>query len=486
MTSDREKIYIAIDLKSFYASAECVARGLDPLRTNLLVADESRTDKTICLAVTPTLKAYGISGRARLFEAKEALSRVCRRTGKRVAYLSPKMDNGFLAERMYAPKKNEIPVLIAPPRMALYLSESARIYSIYLEFIAPEDIHIYSVDEVFMDVTRYMKLYKKTPKELAAEMIKRVYERTGITATAGIGTNMYLAKIAMDIVAKHMAPDEDGVRMAELNERSYRELLWAHEPITDFWRIGRGTAVRLASAGMYTMGDVARRSLYDEESLYRIFGVDAEILIDHAWGLEPAGIPEIKAYRPQSNSISQGQVLSTPYPFEKALIIIKEMSQMLLMELVEKELLTSSVTIHIDYDRENVDNDVYSGDITVDFYGRAVPKPAHGTVSFGRYTDSGSLINEKVAELFMRVVNPDLTVRRLTITANDTVPARKETEVQMDLFTDYDALQREKRLQSAVLSVQKRYGKNALLKGTNLFEGATAKERNAQLGGHKA
>ncbi len=478
------RIYIAIDLKSFYASAECVARGLDPLRTNLVVADASRTDKTICLAVTPTLKAYGIGGRARLFEVKSVLERVCARTGQTVSDLSGEEDTRILRKRMYEPDPREIPIIIAVPRMAYYLDMSAKIYSVYLKYISHEDIHIYSVDEVFMDVTRYLKMYRMTAKELAIAMIKDVLKTTGITATAGVGTNMYLAKIAMDIVAKHMKPDENGVRMASVDEMSYRKLLWAHEPITDFWRIGKGTAAKLKINGMTTMGDIARRSLYDEESLYRIFGIDAEILIDHAWGIEPAGIEHIREYVPETNSLSQGQVLHCPYTNEKALLIIKEMTELLVLELVEKELMTSSVTLDIGYDRENIDND-YQGEVTIDYYGRAVPKPAHGTVSFGKHTSSTRLITGEVEKLFRRITDERLTVRRMNITANDTVKKEAENE-QYTIFTDVMENEREERLQKAVLSVQKRYGKNAMIKGMNLMESATSIERNAQIGGHRA
>ena len=457
----KQKQYIAIDLKSFYASVECNERGLDPLTTNLVVADESRTDKTICLAVSPSLKAYGISGRARLFEVKKVLSDVEKRTGEPVEYI------------------------IAPPRMAKYIKYSADIYNIYLDYISSDDIHVYSIDEVFMDVTSYLKNYKMTAHELAITIIRDVLKQTGITATAGIGTNMYLAKIAMDIVAKHMEADKDGVRIAELDEMSFRRLLWNHKPLTDFWRIGPGTARRLKKLNIFTMGDLARESLYNEEYLYKIFGIDAEILIDHAWGIEPTIIKDIKSYKPSTNSLSSGQVLQEPYPADKARIIVAEMTDLLVLDMVKKEVVSDSFTLMINYDRESVDNDTYQGDVAVDYYGRVVPIPAHGTANFGEHTSSTSKIMKCMLELFDEIINPDITVRRVTISANN---LKKASDIyqQLDIFTDVKEQEQEKNLQKALLEIQEKYGKNAILKGTNYLDGATTRERNSQIGGHKS
>lgn len=459
--TEHQRQYIAIDLKSFYASVECFERGLDPLTTNLVVADESRTDKTICLAVSPSLKAYGIPGRARLFEVKKALGDIEKRTGKPVEYI------------------------IAPPRMAKYIQFSTDIYKIYLSYISAEDIHIYSIDEVFMDVTSYLSIYKKTAHELAITIIRSVLEQTGITATVGIGTNMYLAKIAMDIVAKHIPADKDGVRIAELDEISYRKLLWGHKPITDFWRIGSGTARRLAKMKIYTMGQLARESLYNEEYLYKIFGIDAEILIDHAWGIEPTLIKDIKDYKPSTNSLSSGQVLSEPYSIEKARIIVAEMTDLLVLDMVKKKVLSDSFTLTINYDRESVDNGTYQGEINMDFYGRVVPVPSHGTANFGEHTSSTQVIMKQMLDLYDRIVVPGITVRRITISANNLKNAN-DTYQQMNLFTDYKEQEQEKNLQMALLEIQEKYGKNAILKGTNFLDGATTRDRNSQIGGHKS
>lgn len=458
---ENKRQYIAIDLKSFYASVECFERGLDPLTTNLVVADESRTDKTICLAVSPSLKAYGISGRARLFEVKKILGDVERRTGRRVEYIT------------------------APPRMARYIEFSTRIYNIYLNYISADDIHVYSIDEVFIDATSYLKNYNMSAHQLAITMVRDVLSQTGITATAGIGTNMYLAKIAMDIVAKHMEPDADGVRIAELDEMSYRRLLWGHKPITDFWRIGNGTARRLRRLKIYTMGDLARESLTNEEYLYRIFGIDAEILIDHAWGIEPTLIEDIKSYRPSTNSLSSGQVLPEPYPTDKARIIVSEMTDLLVLDMVKKDVASDSFTLTINYDRESVDNDTYTGDVQMDYYGRLVPAADHGTVNFGEHTSSTSRIMTGVLDLFDRIVKRDITIRRITISANNL----KESSTlyrQLDIFTDIREEEQEKRLQKALLEIQDKYGKNAVLKGTNFLDGATTRERNSQIGGHRS
>ncbi len=455
------RLYVAIDLKSFYASVECFERGLNPLTARLVVADESRTDKTICLAVSPALKAYGIPGRARLFEVKSRLAEIKEKTGE------------------------DIDFIVAPPRMAKYIDFSTTIYKTYLKYIAPEDIHVYSIDEVFIDVTSYLATYKMTAHELTIKMIRDVLSRTGITATAGIGTNLYLAKIAMDITAKHMEADADGVRIAELNEYTYRKLLWDHRPITDFWRIGGGTARRLANNHMYTMGDIARRSLTDEERLYQIFGIDAEILIDHAWGIEPTTMEDIKNYKPSTNSLSSGQVLSTPYTTDKAKIIVREMTELLVLDMVRKHVVTDNITLDINYDRENVDNGKYMGELQVDHYGRLVPMHSHGTANLNKHTSSTAIIVNALMELYDRIIDEELTVRRVTLSANN---LRKEDEIfeQFDIFTDPEKLEQEKRLQNAMLTIQDKYGKNAILKGTNLLDGATTIERNGQIGGHKS
>ena len=626
-----EHTYIAIDLKSFYASAECVDRGLDPLTTNLVVADASRTQKTICLAVSPSLKAYGIPGRPRLFEVVQKVKEVNRMRARRIqdrripdlpkkASEAPEKDklqntatqnseskafakgNAFAKSKDYTEKEGparssrksasplreeagteaggiprtgrellllmenerseagnlpfsgssfsapelaadpslEADYIIAVPRMAHYIEYSTRIYQIYLRYIAPEDIHVYSIDEVMMDVTRYLPLYKKTAHELAMEMIRAVLKETGITATAGIGPNLYLCKIAMDIEAKHTAPDADGVRIAELDEMSYRRKLWGHRPVTDFWRVGKGTAKKLARYGMFTMGDVARCSLEDEDLLCKLFGVNAELLIDHAWGWEPCTIDLIKAYKPQNRSFSAGQVLQCAYSAEKARIVVREMADSTALDLVEKRLLTDQLVLTVVYDNENLsDPEIrrkYKGPVKKDWYGRSAPKPAHGTVNLGRHTSSSRRITDAVLDLYDRIVDPALLVRRIYLATNhiidETAPGKAspaagaadllsarpadgpdDTSIassnehsghsghsewqQLDLFTDYEALEREKereqaalekerRLQEAMLSIRRKYGKNAILKGTSLQEGATMRERNQSIGGHKA
>ena len=455
----RNPVYIAIDLKSFYASVECIDRGLNPLTTNLVVADPSRTEKTICLAVSPSLKAYGIPGRARLFEVQQKLKEYKEKTGKEVEYI------------------------IAPPQMARYIEVSAEIYSVYLKYISPEDIHVYSIDECFMDVTNYLDLYQLSAKDLAVKIIHDVLKETGITATAGIGSNLYLAKVAMDIVAKHVEADARGVRIAELDEMTYRRLLWDHRPLTDFWRIGRGIAKRLENSGIYTMGDLARVSLHNEDLLYKMFGIDAELLIDHAWGYEPCTMKEIKSYKPMTNSISSGQVLQYPYDFHKARIIVKEMTELLVLELVDKGLVTDSLTLTIGYDRTSLDDGKYKGAVTYDPYGRAVPKPAHGTANLGTTSSSTRKIMAAVLELYDRIVSKELLIRRVTLGANNLVEKRYE---QYDLFTDPVELEKERKMQEAMLRIKKKFGKNAILKGINLEEGATTMERNKQIGGHKA
>lgn len=510
MDKKKERVYIAIDLKSFYASVECVERGLDPLTTNLVVADESRTTKTICLAVSPSLKKYGISGRARLFEVVQKV----RQENQRRKYRAPgRKFTGFSYNDNELQKHPELEVeyIIAPPRMAHYITHSTKIYDIYLKYVAPEDMHVYSIDEVFIDATAYLDLYGLTARELAMKMILDVLETTGITATAGIGTNLYLCKIAMDIVAKHIPADENGVRIAELDERTYRETLWDHQPITDFWRVGRGYARRLAEQGLYTMGDVARCSLgkerdyYNEDLLYKIFGINAELLIDHAWGYEPCTIADIHGYRPENNSICSGQVLQEPYPFEMARLAVREMADLLGLDLVEKGLVTNQIVLTVNYDIENLKDPSrrkeYHGEITTDVYGRSMPKHAHGTENLKEYTSSSKELLEAVTRLYDRILDPKLLVRKLYVTANHVIreseiPKKNDFE-QLDLFTDYEERdrqravkeeerKRERKMQEAMLSIKKKYGKNAILKGMNLEEGATAKNKNSQIGGHKA
>ncbi len=505
-----DRTYIAIDLKSFYASVECVERNRNPLTTNLVVADVSRTEKTICLAVSPSLKAYGISGRARLFEVVQKIKEVNRERQRQApgGNLEGASDDDLQRKEN---RKLAVDYILAPPRMAFYMDYSTRIYNIYLKYIAPEDIHVYSVDEVFMDVTAYLNTYRLTPRELAMKMIQDVLDTTGITATAGIGTNLYLCKIAMDVLAKHIEPDANGVRIASLNEKTYRRLFWAYQPITDFWRIGKGYAKKLAEHGLYTMGDVARCSLgkdsdfYNEDLLYRLFGVNAELLIDHAWGWEPCTIEEIKAYKPETNSVGNGQVLKQPYPFEKARLVIHEMTDALVLDLVDKGLVTDQLVLTVGYDRVNLSDSAgrkeYRGEVTIDRYGREIPKHAHGTVNLEEWTSSSKAIIQAVLGLYDRIVDRNLLVRRLNITAGrvlDEAEARERTPCrQMDLFMDYEAEEerarqekreraRERKMQEAVLDIKKKYGKNAILKGMNLEEGATARERNRQIGGHRA
>ena len=495
-----DRTYIAIDLKSFYASVECVERGLDPLTTHLVVADVSRTEKTICLAVTPALKAYGVSGRARLFEVVQKVSEINaqRRLLAPGRTLTGKSTDD---EALRRDPSLALDYLAAPPRMALYMQTSARIYGIYLRYVAPEDIHVYSIDEVFIDATPYLRTYGLDGPGFARMLIREILRETGITATAGIGTNLYLCKVAMDIVAKKIPPDESGVRMAVLDEMTYRQLLWDHQPLTDFWRVGSGIARRLARYGMYTMGDVARCSLgrpgepQNEELLYRLFGVNAELLIDHAWGAEPCTMADIKAYRPEVNSISSGQVLTCPYTWEKAGLVLREMADGLSLALVERGMVTGQLTVTVGYDRESLaGNTDYRGPVTVDHYGRRVPKQAHGTVNLPRKTASTRLITQAVMALYTEITDPSLLVRRLTIGCG-LIPedAAAEDSPQLDLFTDIAAQQREdaalareKQRQKAMLAIKRRFGKNAILRGMDLEEGATAPARNSQIGGHRA
>ena len=497
------RIYIAIDLKSFYASVECVDRNLNPLTTNLVVADESRTEKTICLAVSPSLKSCGIPGRARLFEV---IQRVREVNGERMERAPGRRFRGKSSNAIELGRKPSLAIdyIVAVPRMGRYMEVSSRIYSIYLRHVAPKDIHVYSIDEVFIDATPYLKLYGLTAREFAMKLVREVLAETGITATAGIGTNLYLSKVAMDIVAKHIPADPDGVRIAELDEQSYRETLWTHRPLTDFWRIGHGYARRLESRGMRTMGDVARMSVKNEDVLYRMFGVNAELLIDHAWGWEPVTIAEIKAYRPENNSLSSGQVLKEPYDFAKAKLVVKEMTDQLALSLAEKHLATDQLILTIGYDVANLATpelrSKYKGEVHINHYGREVPKSVHGSFNFGRHTASSGQMIEAAAGIFDRVANPDLLVRRITVAANhimseDEAEKRHAAPEQPDLFADAgleerqageeSARDREKRLQNVILDIKHKLGKNAILKGMNLLEGATAKERNQQVGGHK-
>lgn len=493
-----DKTYIAIDLKSFYASVECVDRGLDPMTTNLVVADEARTDKTICLAVSPSLKVYGILGRARLFEVIQKVRKVnnqrrreCRGSLSGESY----DDNELKMNRSLA-----VSYIVAPPQMTRYMEVSTQIYNIYLRYIAPEDIHVYSIDEVFIDATGYLKTYNMTTRELTMKLIHEILHETGITATAGIGTNLYLAKVAMDIVAKHIPADKNGVRIAELDEMSYRRQLWSYRPLTDFWRVGQGYAKRLEERYVFTMGDIAECSVYNEDVLYNMFGVNSELLIDHAWGWEPCTIADIKSYKPENNSISSGQVLQCPYSFEKGRLIVHEMTDLLVLDLVDKGLATDQIVLTVGYDNEGVPKD-YKGTVSRDRYGRKIPKSAHGSINIGKFTSSTKMIINKVLELYDKIVDRNLMVRRMYVVANHVVPEQsisdEQTYEQLDMFTDYEALENqrkqeamelesEKNIQKAMLKIKKKYGKNAILKGINFEEGATTIERNGQVGGHKA
>ena len=501
----KERTYIAIDLKSFYASVECRERGLNPMDTNLVVADESRTDKTICLAVTPSLKSYGISGRGRSSEVKQRVKEA--NAGRRHDAPRRRLEGSshFFSELQANPEL-AIDFIIAPPRMAYYMEYSTRIYEVYMKYVAPEDIVVYSIDEVFMDITNYLNTYNLSAHDLTMKIILDVLATTGITATAGIGTNLFLCKVAMDIVAKHIPADENGVRIAELDEMTYRKTLWAHQPLTDFWRVGHGYAKKLEENGMFTMGDVARMSVHNEDLLYKLFGKNAELLIDHAWGWEPTTIEAIKAYRPGSNSLGSGQVLHQPYEPDKAKLVLREMADLLVLDLVDKGLVTDQIVVTVGYDIENLTDPErskkYHGAIVKDHYGRQIPKHAHGTINLDAHTSSTKKILSAASDLFDRIVDKNLLIRRLNIVANHVVleadaPKKNSGFEQLDLFTDYAALEaekererteleREKRMQQAMLTVKKKFGKNAILKGMNLQEGATAKDRNAQIGGHKA
>jgi len=505
-----ESTYVAIDLKSFYASVECMERGLDPLTTHLVVADASRSQKTICLAVSPSLKTYGIPGRVRLYEV---VQKIKIENDKRAQRLTSRVlkDASYNAEDLVQDPNKAIDYIVAPPRMALYIEYSTRIYNVYLKYVAPEDIHVYSIDEVFIDVTKYLKHTKQTAREFTKMIIQDVLETVGVTATAGIGTNLYLCKIAMDIVAKKIEADSDGVRIAEIDEHKYRELLWDHQPITDFWRVGRGYAKKLEKHGLYTMGDIARCSLgednafHNEDLLYDLFGINAELLIDHAWGWEPCKLEHVKAYKPSTKSTGAGQVLLRPYEYEETRIIVKEMTDHLVLDLVDKRLVTDQIVLTVGYDISNLSDTErrkkYKGEVKTDYYGRKIPKHAHGTANLGKLTSSTKLIMDAVMQLFDEIVDESLLARRVSIVANHIVNealAKEETTYeQLDLFTDYSAkkvenekeksmLEKEKKLQHAILDIKKKFGKNSVLKGINLQKGATGKDRNNQIGGHKA
>lgn len=499
---EKQRTYIAIDLKSFYASVECVLHGYDPMDVNLVVADESRTDKTICLAVSPAMKKYGIPGRIRLFEVRRKKDEInIARQIKAGRPLKKDEVRSFSDAALREDPSLAFDFRIVTPQMAKYIQFSTMIYNIYLRFVSPDDIHVYSIDEVFIDVTGYLRTYGMSARDLAVKMILTVFNETGITAAAGIGSNLYLAKIAMDIKAKHIPADKNGVRIAELDEMSYRHEMWNHRPLSDFWRIGRGYSRRLESMGLHTMGDIARQSVINEEVLYKEFGVNAELLIDHAWGWEPCTMKEIKEYKPDSSSTGQGQVLSRPYTAAEARAVLFEMADMLSLSLLSKRFLTSSICITIGYDRQSVESGNYTGTVKKDYYGREIPSHSHGTIPLGSYTSASSILIKKTLELYDRIVNPSIFVRRLNITALD---VRSEEDVflqtqteQLDLFTDYLemekeaqkerlVMEKEKRLQMAALSIKNRYGRNALLRAMSFEEGATARERNGQIGGHKA
>lgn len=494
-----DKIYIAIDLKSFYASVECRERGFDPLTTNLVVADNSRTDKTVCLAVTPSLKQYGIAGRARLFEVKQKVKEINywrKRNNNNKEFSGSSFDDIELKKD----RTLELDYIVATPRMNFYMKYSAKIYDIYLKYFSEEDIYVYSIDEVFVDVTHYLSTYKMTPRQLVTKIIKEVYDTTGITATAGIGTNLFLCKIAMDIVAKHVKADQNGVRIAGLDIKTYRKLLWEHTPITDFWRVGKGIAKRLEEHRIYTMGDIARCSIENEELLYKLFGVNAELLVDHAWGYEPCTIKSIKEYKPITNSLTSGQVLHCPYDYQKTKLILKEMTELLTLDLVEKHLMTNQIVLTINYDVDNLKDktisNYYKGEIKEDRYGRNVPKPAHGTINLDHYTSSTRIITENTIKLYDNIIDRNLLIRKVNISANKVLNENKipnESCEQIDLFTDYRKVEKEKQreekeinIQRTIIKIKNKYGKNAILKGMNFENGATTIQRNSQVGGHKA
>lgn len=498
-----QKIYACIDLKSFYASVECVERKLDPLNTNLVVADNSRTEKTICLAVSPSLKQYGISGRARLYEVVGKVKEI----NKQRKWKSPNkkfIGSSYIDSNLKEYEDLSLDYIVAPPRMAKYIEYSTKIYNIYLKYLSPNDIHVYSIDEVFCDITPYLSFNKMKPVEFITRIIHDVCDTTGITATAGIGTNMYLAKIAMDIVAKHKKPNDKGVRIACLDEKMYRKLLWNHTPLTDFWRVGTGYANKLEKNNMFTMGDIARCSINNEDLLYKLFGVNAELLIDHAWGWEPTTIAYVKAYKPSSSSISSGQVLPEPYNYEQTELIVKEMTDLLSLELVSKKYVTDQIVLTINYDVDNLISpeirDNYIGEITLDYYGRRVPKPSHGSIRIDHFTSSSTIITNKIIELYRRIINKHLLVRKINISFNNLVNEDKINDKviyqQCDIFTDYNKLEKEKKkqneyekkekdLQKVILNIKNKYGRNSILKGMNYIKGGRTIERNQQIGGHK-
>ncbi|HCY06568.1 MAG: DNA methylase [Erysipelotrichaceae bacterium] len=485
-----KKQYIAIDLKAFYASVECIERNLDPLTTNLVVADNSRTNKTICLAVSPSLKMYGIASRPRLFEVEQKVKEINR---ERLKISRKFKGSSFYDVDLRLNPSLKLDYIVAMPRMALYIEYSSRIYDIYLKYVSKEDIHVYSIDEVFMDVTNYLKTYNTTAEDLAMKIIVDVLTNTGVTATAGVGTNLYLSKVAMDIVAKKLPPNENGVRLASLDEISYRYNLWNHKPLTDFWRIGRGYSRKLEAHGMYTMGDIARCSLENEDLLYDLFGINAELLIDHAWGYEPCTMKDIKNYKPSAKSLGSGQVLHKPYPYKKAKLIIKEMVDLLTLDMVDKGLVSNQFVLTIGYDIKNVTDD-YKGEIKVDFYGRKIPKHSSGTANLDMYTSSTKLITKAIVDLFDNIVNKNLYVRKVSLAATKVISEQelKDKNVfnQMNLFNqDFkqdEKLEKERDLQNTILNIKKKYGKNSILKGMNLEEDATTLDRNKQIGGHKA
>ena len=493
MTGDIMKCYLCIDLKSFYASVECIERNLDPLTTNLVVADESRTDKTICLAVSPSLKQYKIPGRARLYEIKQKVKKI-NYERKKEAYQNKFIGKSHNDIELKQNKNLELDYIIAPPRMAHYIDYSAKIYNVYLKYLSEEDIYVYSIDEVFCDITKYLKYYKLTPKQLTTKILKDVLKETGITATAGLGTNPYLAKVAMDIEAKKKKPDEFGVRIAALDEKRYRLNLWNHRPLTDFWRVGKGYAKKLEENNIYTMGDIAKTSIENEDLLYKLFGVNAETLIDHAWGYEPCTIKDIKNYKPTSNSITTGQVLHCAYGYTKTKLIVKEMIDLLSLDLVKRKYLTNQIVLTIGYDIENITNGEYKGETKIDMYGRKIPKQAHGTINIDHYTQSSKILIEKVVELYEKIIDNKLLIKRINISATNLIRENENVKItkQFDLFTNINAQEEEikkekteQKLQQTMLNIKQKYGKNSILKAMNLEEGATTIERNKQIGGHQ-
>ena len=494
-----EKTYICIDLKSFYASVECVERGLDPLKTNLVVADEERTEKTICLAVSPSLKQYGVGGRPRLFEVISKVKEINKLRKKQNSY-KPFTGRSSNDDELKKDKTKELSFIIAKPRMAHYIDTSAKIYSIYLKYLSSDDIFVYSIDEIFADITNYLKYYNLTPEELVTKIINDIYKQTGITATAGIGTNLFLAKVAMDIVAKRTKPNKYGVRIAKLDEMTYRKQIWYHKPITDIWRVGKGIAKRLEKYGIYTMGDIARCSIQNEDLLYKLFGINAELLIDHAWGYEPCTIESIKSYTPNNRCITSGQVLDYPYNYKETKLVVCEMADSLALDLTAKSLVTDKLTLTIGYDIQNINNN-YEGEITTDFYGRKIPKHAHGTITLTHKTSSSKIIMNALIKLYDKIIDPKLLIKRINLTAIDVTSEELEIHKtkyhQLDLFSDSEKQTnilenekkeeaKERKLQGTLLNIKEKYGKNSILKLMDLEKAATTKKRNEQIGGHHA